>query len=676
MSQGAASTLAFSQAQRACFDSNLTALEARQSDVARIVRATDIPAGVRPVTGRDGTSTAQVPGDHGGPIWFGQSSMPSISAPAAFADMSYHGGNAALPGVLTGLEPLTLLERLPQCAALFVLEDAPLNVAIAMHLYDYTESIGSGRLVFVFADDFGANLTAYIRRYPGYDLPTQLYHVPQRSSSELSDLRRRLELESREAVDHQRELIDELIEALRGRSYGLLSESPRVAVVSADAQPSALEHTRRITRALGALGWAHGVCAPDTPQQCHVLARLRAIVECDADLVIVVNHGTAPLVSALPPELPVVSWWFEPIADNGAPTIEARPFDVVVVTRSALDPPSSGENQETNGALRCEPAGDGVLFCAGTNPVQPEDESTVDVLVPVDLPDDRAEACGVALASHVGLWNAVLRIVRERVDRPEAPDPRAVLADAVKATGVPLGDSGVRAHFVELIGDRAIPAARARSLVDACRHVGLRVAVCGSNWHGLEGDDVAWRGLIPHGEALHRLIVETGVVALPSCDASCVQHALDALLVGTPVCLRARRDEFERCYPGLVGLPDDLALEATSRKLATRAADFCRRQSVECFGAPYQGERNKRNRSAGDQIDSNDCVPADPVERSRGLKPAAQNVTPQRVFLSHTGVLEKKMTLVDHTVTRRLEWIAEQVRARQTGATSPVSRSV
>ena len=110
---------------------NLAALASFQPRVAEIVDAARIPPGVTPARGRDGSSTLLVPAEEGGSIWFGGSSMPSVSAVEMFAGFVSDGRNVSLPGVLTGVEPLVVINKLPLHTALFVVEEHAWHVRLA-----------------------------------------------------------------------------------------------------------------------------------------------------------------------------------------------------------------------------------------------------------------------------------------------------------------------------------------------------------------------------------------------------------------------------------------------------------------------------------------------------------------------------------------------------------------
>ncbi|MCH8244018.1 MAG: hypothetical protein IH897_15625, partial [Planctomycetes bacterium] len=305
-----------------CYSRNLEALRAFQPEVAAAVDAAPVCEGVAQTTARDGSNTYLIPGEGGRPIWFGASSMPTISASEIFADFYSDGRSVWLPGVFTGVEPLVVVGRMPPHAALFVVERNLSHVKLAMHLHDYVELLAAGRLVFIPGDgeelveihrlgDVAVlvdGLGMFLEHHPGYELPVHLLSGPQLSAVQVADLGCRLETAGRAAAAVQAPIVEAHVQRIRARSFAQLSSSPRVAVLSVDPGPVSLEQAGRIGRALTALGWSHELCIPNAPDKCHIAARLQTIERLSADLVLFVNGTAGPMNPLLPEDLPVACW--------------------------------------------------------------------------------------------------------------------------------------------------------------------------------------------------------------------------------------------------------------------------------------------------------------------------------------------------------------------------------
>lgn len=530
---------------------NIAALTDSQADFASVVSAAPVPGDVAPTTGRDGSPTYLLPGDGGRRIWFGGSSMPTVSAPALFAGFRHDGSNVLLPAVLTGLEIRVLADKLPPFCALFVVEDDLVAVKLAMHLHDYSDLIAARRLLLLRAGNIGDDLGRLFEAHPGLELPRQMLTIPHRSTAQMSTLQRRLEKAGTEVVRIQASVVASCVRRLERRTFEPLPDRPRVAVLSVDPRPTTLEQVRRIERGLAWLGWPCEVCLADAPDHAHIAARLQAIDRARADLVLLVNCGPGHLSSLLPEGLAAASWLLaESGFDRPRAGKSARHHPVFTASGSlAAALAQTGVAADT--IVQCEVGADDGLDQAddSTTPRRPPAKAPVAVLM--DLPDDRIETINITLPSHRALWRAMQAVCLEGGDRyPDAPIER-LLKKAQRQSGTTLEDEDIERQFAHLLRTRIVPASLGHTAVEALVSAGLNVTVYGSNWaEHLRTKDL-WRGPIPVGEALGRLLRAAEVVVFPVLTVVALQTALDALSVGAPVICRASPESFVREYPGL-----------------------------------------------------------------------------------------------------------------------------
>ncbi|MGB2986527.1 MAG: glycosyltransferase [Phycisphaerae bacterium] len=599
-----------------CYRRNIAALTAFQPDVAAIVDAASIPDGVTSATGRDGSRTFLIPSNDGRLTWFGQSSMPTVSAAEVFAGFLSDGANITLPGVLTGVEPLVVAGKLPAHAALFIVEQSPLQLKLAMHLHDYADLLAAGRLVFVLDEDgaLAESLRIFFERHPGYELPVHLLTVPQRSAAEITELQRGLEEAGQVVLDVHTRMVDSSVKRLGSRTVRSLPSAPRVAVLSVDPRPASLEQAGRIGRGLTRLGWPHELCIPDAPGKCHLAARLQAIDNVAADLVLFVNGGAGSMCALLPDELPVASWYF-PEAIVQPPTTEAvdRRQVAFAATQAVCDA-LVGAGIPASLIEGCALAADDTMYGPVTLSQQESDALHVDVAVLMNLPDDRPEACNVELVSHVALWRALQASVKRNVDRYRNGIAEELLDEAQRDSGTTLSDAMVREHFLGFVRSRIAPATIARAAAEVLTAKSCHVWVWGHNWPSIGQGEEIRRGAIPVADALNRIMNAAGVVLLPDSSPLAIQTALDALAAGAHVICRAPDEPFERAYPGLAGLAPHLHFYRTSRELE----DLVRRLK-------------SRERARSDQPDA-----------------------------------ARTMVLKEHSVAQRLRFIVKTLRERQT----------
>ncbi len=511
--------------------------------------------------------------------------MPTISAAEIFASFRSDGRNVALPGIATGLEPVVLLRKMAKHSALFVVEYDLLQLSLAMTLHDYTGWLAAGRLVFIpgQGEALVQSLCAFFSRHPGYELPAHLLTVPHLTAAEIAELQRSLEKAGQAVTKVQARSAELQARALSGRKVDALPEAPRAAVLSVDPNPVSLEHTQRIERALAKLGWPHDVCVPVTPGRCHLTARLETINRVHADLVLLVNCTAGPLRPLIPADLPVVSWYLPGAIVQPIDESNLRPRDLIFACSPEVREALVRSGAPAKSVKYCGAGADDILYHPVSLPGNEQPTNGSEVAILLDLPDDRAEACGIEQTSQVELWNRLREIVLRRADDYRHNDANGFLDDAQRQSGTTLQDPTVRARFVEMLRSRIAPAALARTAAGTLLKNGIRVAIWGHNWPRCggrgescsgRGDDAsselgpdARRGPVPSGDALNTVFNTATVVLIPGCSPAAVQTALDALAAGANVILRRPDEPFDRLYPDLASLVPLLSFYTTTSTL-------------------------------------------------------------------------------------------------------------
>jgi len=546
---------------------NLAALQATQPSVALAVNAVPIPHGIEETVGRDGTRTFLLTDDAGRRTWFGGSSMPSVSAPEMFSNLSGDGGNMSLPGILTGFEPLVIGERLPRHCAVFVVEENPSCLKLAMHLYDYSTLLESGRLAFVLSDDLTVRLVEFFEHHPGYTLPTQMFTVPQRSPAQIAVLQRRFEQAGEAVISVQARVVESCAEAIRRRTLGRLPALPHVALLSVDPSAINLENARRIERALNRLGGVCEVCVPDVPDKCHVAARIQAIERASADLVLILNGSAGAMRPLIPRQLPVAARYFAGAGITPILLSQVGPHDMFFGSSTSQCKALVAAGAPPTAVALCEPGADDVLFHPFPSPDDERVSPRASIAVLMDLPDDRPEACGINLPSHVSLWQALKETTQERVDHYEVKIAEELLDAAQRASGTTLIEPASREQFLSFLRTRIAPATRAQADGKALMEAGYIVAVWGENWPATGTGADPRRGPMPCGEKLNRIFNAAECVVLPWMSPTTVRLALDALASGAIVILRSSQESFLTEHPGLSSVVGFLSFYRTRSEL-------------------------------------------------------------------------------------------------------------
>jgi len=611
------------------FKRNLEALGGFQLGLAELIGGLPIPPGARVAAGRDGSTTYLIETDGGRAEWLGESSMPSVSGPEILAGFASDGRNAVLPGILTGFEPLVALGKMPPCAALIVVEKEPTNLALALRLYDYAEYFAAGRLLLFLEDGLTESWCGFIEAHPGYEMPSQMLTVPQRTAAQLARLRGLIESAGEAAAGVQRRLTDASRERLiagvsapgtigntthrTADPAPLLAKErsaeadthdtdppvsplakggvgrPRVALVSSDPNTSTPRQAERICRGLAKLGWPCEVCVANAPCNRHPVARLQTVLRASPTLVLSVNCIDAVLQAALPPGMASAAW-FMPGAAVGAVASSNVCADTSIFTSSVdVEEALIAAGVSRDVSVRCEVGADDVTFQPADREKKSPTESRGRLALLMDLPDDRVESCGVALASHQTLFNALKEAIAGRVNEGFDAAAEELLERAQRACGVAVEDDDVRRQFVTLARTRLIPVAVARATARALASHGgaqcpphggerqyggrcppYKLAIWGRNWARAAGDAQAPDLGVPQGEELSRVFGNADAVVLPYYEPWVVQTGLDAMAAGVIVLMRAADQPFQSLHPQLSDMIPHFNLYRTRAELVER----------------------------------------------------------------------------------------------------------
>lgn len=525
------------------FQINLLALRTRQPEFAQTIEEVGIGVRVEPAVGRDGSPTFRVIGEDGRRRWFGGSSMPSISARELFGNADGDAGNVSLPGIGTGREVTALLDRLPPYRALFVIEEDPGQLRLALHLHDYSDAIAAGRLELLPAEELADSLVAYFERNPGCELPTRMFSLPQRSASKTAELRRRLELAGERVMQTQARAVAALRASIADRRQGPVPENPCTTLLSIDPSPWTNETVQRAAGGLERLGWNAAICIPDRPDRCHLSARLAAIAEVRADWVLMVNSFAGPLRSVLPPEMPVVCWF----------DIGASVPDVLGAKSEPGDLLFTASRDQWERLKRSGVSESSIRYCGPALEAQgfEDGKRSIAVAVVMDVPDARATACGINLPSHIALWDALRQVAESALGERSSPPAGSLVVRAEKASGVELGEPGFRERFITLFEERMRPALSAVACVTSLRRARVAVEVWGAGWSTLPGGGINSNGPIPSGDQGRRVPASIETLVVPCAIPATVRTALQAIACGVRIVLLGDDGAFRETYPGL-----------------------------------------------------------------------------------------------------------------------------
>jgi len=498
------------------------------------VDASHLPEGATLTVGRDGTPTALHVRD-GETVWFGQSSMPRVTTEVQLDGAAIDPGSIWVPGILTGLEPLGLLDRLAPQFAVFVIERHPKLVKLAMQLHDYAGAIRTGRLLFFPEDDLEGAVVAFFTAHPGYEVPPHLLTAWQYSADGIGALRRRLESVV-ERVDASRaERVGEWLRAIHASERGDLEETPRFAIVTIDSASDTLILGARLAEAVAENRWTAACCLPDAPEKCHTAARIRTIAEAGANVVLFLGAGSAALRESLPETLPIVSWTLSATAVSERKPATG-PRDRVAAGSEWIRRQLCDAGAPPDGVALCPP-GATIRVDQVPGPRTHDAPGDLRAVLFADCPDDRAQACGLGLASHQRLWETLRQVARTHAMRHAPLDVTQLIDEAQEKSGVRLTDEKLRAHFRTLAASHILPVAEARAAIHTVTAASIGVDMYGMKLDGIEVSGASCRGVIPSVTDAADVLAGADLLVAPLADARTMQWAVDAMAVGTvPIC--------------------------------------------------------------------------------------------------------------------------------------------
>lgn len=541
----------FTHSQVENYRANLMALGEWRPELAEALEAQAIPASVEAATGRDGSETFRIRRADGSSQWFGRSSMPTISAPALIGGFRSDGRNVILPTIGTGREVLIIEQRLPAHCAVFVWEQDPLALKLALHLHDLSRAIGRCRLVLLCADDVATALADLFAAHPGFEFPQHLLPLPMLADSQREQTRVLLESAASRVAQGQWTLASELGTRLKGHRRSAPSEPPRVAVLSRDPRTGTIELANQLGAALGQLGWPPALGVPDRPDRCHTVARLAEVRRHGPDLVLLLNCVKGPLADYLPDDLPVCSWLITADSVAGAGNEGLENNAAVFAARPDIAEGLLAAGAKADAVHLLEEATDPATF--SPTAVDPAQQQQVECQVAVfsDAVNLSAAAAGITQVSHVRLWEHLCEGVARSAGNWHSRMAAKVLEQAERKSGTRLTEPAVRERFLALVRSHLSPTVLTRSAIERLALARVRVAIWGSGWESHASTKGLVRGPVPNAVGRATIYHSAGLVLCPLFHDRTARTMLDCLAAGgCPVYLRPERP-IEELHPQL-----------------------------------------------------------------------------------------------------------------------------
>ncbi len=464
--------------------------------------------------------------------------MPRISTKAQLDGSVFGPGNVSTPGILTGVEPLLLLQRLAPQFAVFVIEKRLGLVKLAMHLHDYAPAIESGRLVLIPENQLGQAFETFFKMHPGYEFPLHLLTAIQRTPNEIADLREQLETVAARITADQREAAGAIAESIAAANTENLTAAPRLVILTVDTNPEMWHVASQVASAAERLGWTATCCVPDAPRKCHIVARLQTVADLRANLVLFLGGGSAALRPLLPESLPIASWFLPTSTVHAGLPPAAGTRDLILAAshhvREQLETIGVSSNHIQDlpvGATPLPVVKETALATARREARQ------LSAVVLANLPTTAPQACGIGLPSHVTLWRALLQLAMDEAKPRHTLDLDTLFERAQQDSDTTLDDPGLMARLRATAAAHIVPVAETAAILETATASGCDLSLYGNELSGLAGAG-QFCGAIPSLEALGDVLREADAVLLPVADARSMAWSVNALACGTAVLCR------------------------------------------------------------------------------------------------------------------------------------------
>lgn len=521
------------------WDKNLRALCAVDPSLGERLAKLAIPAVVQPATGRDGKPTFRIQRQDGHVEWFGRTSMPSISAEGLLAQFNAGSGNIVLAGIGTGLEAKHLSERTGRHRAVIVLEQDPVNLALALRLWDLSAGLRNWQIILLEAADLPGlrdRLVQLCLSHPGLEPPTRMLAWSWRSRAENQPWQVILEEIIQRVRQEQNKQLSERLRCLAAaHQTGTMVQA--IAVLTTSPGALAARAVEALVVSARAIGLEAAGSWVDCPLRAGSLAGLETatrISDRDVQIILVDQTRNHWPLGGLPNQL--ISWMV---------TAEL-PDDVLCKSGGKDDWIVAACESQKAQLLKLGWPPERVLVGGPfigpgefENEGRPEGGTTnmrEGIVLLHDLTPEEPELAGVTLYSHRVLWQALRERLHRQADNWRPAEAERWLMAAQAETGTDLGDPAVQEQFMAMVQRYLAPSVVLSRAARAIIEAGLPLRIAGAGW----GKEWAPQAIGPMDDARTRAAVlrKARVVIVGDVRPGQAWLALEAAAAGTAIMAR------------------------------------------------------------------------------------------------------------------------------------------
>jgi len=405
---------------------------------------TPFPVEPIPTTTRDGQTNFRLVRPDGSWEWFGRTSIPTVRAEAILARSDMGNANILLPAIGEGTEAALITKRLTRHRALFVWEENPTAMYLALQLHDLADAIADERFIPLVCplDNLAHTLASWLIDHPGHLCPRRLLMWPWQTVMDLNPCRVALETAAQTAESQKQHVLQKL------RTKPARSANPHIALLAINSDDTTLEMIEALSAGAAELGYEATDLAIRRPCDVHPLARVTRLAETGMpELAVLVDTTRREICDVLPDDVPAVTWLSArtPIRTNLISRIS--PNDPVAVTGARRRDQMIAGGIDADRVHVCPPAC--LAPPADSEPIPGSEHRPIDLLILADLSPLEPERFGYTLNTHTKIWNTAIDLLRTRIEHFTDDQAPALLARAEKKAAAAIEDDDLRNAMIE-----------------------------------------------------------------------------------------------------------------------------------------------------------------------------------------------------------------------------------
>lgn len=474
------------------FDRNLAALrqnDSRLADRIAAVRQETFAAAHPPVPAAtpDGRINFRLRRSEGVGYWFGRISIPSVRAEAVLAKFDAGQGNVFIPGLGEGSEVLLLSRRLGRHRAIFVWEEDPRAIMLAMHLHDYAQPLADERIVFLTGPPAALSdtLSGWLERHPGHLCPNRIMLWPWQIPMDLADVQAAVESAYARSDQQRQQALLRINDRLAALPVAAPDDAPtRLALLAARADPDTSFLIDALAKGAAGSGWSPVTVDVRKPGDVHPLARAEKLansVEHLPELAVLIDISRHEVRAFLPDKVPSVAWLFSSAMVKALQPERLAAGDIVAVTSPYLMENAAKMGTEDRRLAVIPPP---CLLGLEEACTDESAERPVDVAIFADLGPTDAAVFGFTLTTPRNIWNTVVDLLSAQIEDYTGQPGRieALFARAEKKLCTRIEDNQSRESMIEALEHGVAPRLTWKHIVQSLIDNDITVDIYGRGW--------------------------------------------------------------------------------------------------------------------------------------------------------------------------------------------------